>query len=235
MESTLSRLEEIIDTLENLPKWNGHLYNWYNIYSKEPAKPLYVSSVDSGNFVGYLYTVKQFLLNKNVQRYDLAKRIDILINNTDFTRLYNPKMGLFSIGYNVEDNILTDSYYDLLATEARQTSIIAIAKKDVPSKHWNNLSRTLTKMGPYKGLLSWGGTAFEYLMPTINIPSYPTTLLDESCRFSIYSQKKYAKKLGIPWGISESAYNNKDLKGNYQYKTFGVPWLGLKEDWKMKL
>ena len=97
LESTLSRLEEIIDTLENLPKWNGHLYNWYNIYSKEPAKPLYVSSVDSGNFVGYLYTVKQFLLNKNVQRYDLAKRINILINNTDFTRLYNPKMGLFSI------------------------------------------------------------------------------------------------------------------------------------------
>ena len=228
LESTLSRLEEIIDTLENLPKWNGHLYNWYNIYSKEPAKPLYVSSVDSGNFVGYLYTVKQFLLNKNVQRYDLAKRIDILINNTDFTRLYNPKMGLFSIGYNVEDNILTDSYYDLLATEARQTSIVAIAKKDVPSKHWNNLSRTLTKMGTYKGLLSWGGTAFEYLMPTINIPSYQTTLLDESCRFSIYSQKKYAKKLGIPWGISEAAYNNKDLKGNYQYKTFGVPWLGLK-------
>ena len=82
----------------------------------------------------------------------------------------------------------------------------------------------------YKGLISWGGTAFEYLMPTVNIPSYETSLLDESCRFSILSQKKYAKKLGIPWGISESAYNTKDFKGNYQYKTFGVPWLGLKRD-----
>ena len=228
IESTIKRLEDCIEVIENLPKWNGHLYNWYNIYSKDVVKPLYVSSVDSGNFIGYLYTVKQFLCNKNVCRLDLAKRVDDIIKHTDFSKLYNPKIGLFSIGYNVESNILTDSYYDLLATEARQTSIVAIAKKDVPSKHWSNLSRTLTRMGPYKGLVSWGGTAFEYLMPTINIPSYPTTLLDESCRFSIYSQKRYAKKLGIPWGISESAYNNKDLKGNYQYKTFGVPWLGLK-------
>ena len=228
LPSTIDRLTSTIEVVENLTKWNGHLYNWYNIYTLEPVKPMYISSVDSGNFVGYLYTVKQFLLEKNVEQYDLVKKIDNIIKNTDFSKLYNPKIGLFSIGYNAQDNILTDSYYDLLATEARQTSIVAIAKKDVPSKHWNNLSRTLTKMGLYKGLVSWGGTAFEYLMPNVNIPSYPTTLLDESCLFSILSQKKYAKKLGIPWGISESAYNNKDFKGNYQYKTFGVPWLGLK-------
>ena len=228
LQSTIDRIKSTIDVVENLTKWNGHLYNWYNIYTLEPVKPMYISSVDSGNFIGYLYTLKQFLLEKNIEQYDLVKRIDNIIESTDFSKLYDPKIGLFSIGYNVQDNILTNSYYDLLATEARQTSIVAIAKKDVPSKHWNNLSRTLTKIGPYKGLVSWGGTAFEYLMPNINIPSYPTTLLDESCRFSILSQKKYAKKLGIPWGISESAYNNKDFKGNYQYKTFGVPWLGLK-------
>ena len=228
LNSTIKRLEESIETIENLSKWNGHLYNWYNINTLKPIKPLYISSVDSGNLVGYLYTLKQFLLSKDVQKNDLAKRVEDLINQTDFSKLYNEKIGLFSIGYNIEENELTDSYYDLLATEARQTSLVAIAKKDVPSKHWNNLGRTLTKIGMYKGLVSWGGTAFEYLMPTINIPSYETTLLDESCRFSVISQRKYAKKLGTMWGISESAYNTKDTKGNYQYKTFGIPWLGLK-------
>ena len=228
LNSTLERLENSITTIENLQKWNGHLYNWYDIYTLQPVNPMYISSVDSGNFIGYLYTVKQFLLSKGVEDTKLANRVDNIIKNTDFSKLYNPKIGLFSIGYNVQDSILSNSYYDLLATEARQTSIVAIAKKDVPSKHWNNLSRTLTKMGQFKGLVSWGGTAFEYLMPTIYIPSYPTTLLDESCKFSIISQRKYAKKLGIPWGISESAYNTRDFKGNYQYKTFGVPWLGLK-------
>lgn len=287
LEDTISMIEKTITTIENLPKWNGHLYNWYNIYTLEAVKPVFISSVDSGNLVGYLYTVKQFLMeiisknfsmigakenisningkestliinkdinkpkinvniskdnkkteskvdiSKNINKEEinsLVKRIDTLIHQTDFSKLYDYKIGLFSIGYNLESNTLINSYYDLLASEARQTSIIAIAKRDVPSKHWNNCSRLLTTMGLYKGLISWGGTAFEYLMPTVNIPSYETSLLDESCRFSILSQKKYAKKLGIPWGISESAYNTKDFKGNYQYKTFGVPWLGLKRD-----
>ena len=231
LEETLKQLESTITTIEDLPKWNGHLYNWYNIYSLEPVKPLFISSVDSGNFVGYLYTIKQFLkeLNK-VELLNLIKRIDILIEQTNFSKLYDYKTGLFSVGYNIEQNTLVNSYYDLLASEARQTSLIAIAKRDIPSKHWNNSSRLLTKIGLYKGLVSWGGTAFEYLMPCVNIPSYETSLLDESCRFSILSQRKYAKKLGIPWGISESAYNKKDFKGNYQYKTFGLPWLGLKRD-----
>lgn len=283
LEDTISMIEKTITTIENLPKWNGHLYNWYNIYTLEAVKPVFISSVDSGNLVGYLYTVKQFLMeiisknfsmigakenisnestliinkdmnkpkinvniskdnkktenevdiSKNTTKEEinsLIKRIDTLIHQTDFSKLYDYKIGLFSIGYNLGSNTLINSYYDLLASEARQTSIIAIAKRDVPSKHWNNCSRLLTTMGLYKGLISWGGTAFEYLMPTVNIPSYETSLLDESCRFSILSQKKYAKKLGIPWGISESAYNTKDFKGNYQYKTFGVPWLGLKRD-----
>ena len=227
LEDSFSRIEKTIDAIEGLEKWNGHLYNWYNIVSLKPIKPLYISSVDSGNFAGYLYTLKQFLIEKKANEV-LINRVDKLIRNTDFSKLYNSKIGLFSIGYSIEENKLTDSYYDLLATEARQTSIVAIAKRDVPSKHWNNLSRSLTKVGEYKGLISWGGTAFEYLMPSINIPSYPTTLLDESNRFSIICQQRYAKGLGIPWGISEAAYNTKDLKANYQYKTFGIPWLGLK-------
>lgn len=223
-KNTLELLNKMIDTIYNLQKWNGHLYNLYNIETLEPLRPRYISSVDSGNFVGYLYVVKQFLIQNGQE----DTRIDELIEHTDFTKLYNEKMQLFSVGYNVEENMLTDSYYDLLASEARQTSLVAIAKKDIEQKHWYNLSRTLTVLNKYKGLISWSGTAFEYLMPNINIPKYPGSLLDESCKFLIMSQKEYNKKLKIPWGISESAFNLKDLNNNYQYKAFGIPWLGLK-------
>ena len=158
----------------------------------------------------------------------MKKQVKELINNTDFTKLYDYNNNLFSVGFDVEENKLIESYYDLLASEARQASLVAIAKKDVDVKNWYNLSRTLTVLNKYKGLISWSGTAFEYLMPNINIPKYPGSLLDESCKFMIMSQKEYAKKLGIPWGISESAFNLKDLNNNYQYKAFGIPWLGLK-------
>lgn len=154
--------------------------------------------------------------------------VDEIIENTDFSYLYNKENGLLSIGFNVEENALTDTYYDLLASEARQASLVAIAKKDIPSKHWNNLSRTLTKLGKYKGLISWSGTAFEYLMPNINIKKYKGSLLYESSKFMIMCQMKYSSRLGIPWGISEAAFNLKDLNSNYQYKAFGIPWLGLK-------
>ena len=254
-EEGIELLRNMIETIENLPKWNGHLYNWYNIKTKEPLIPKYISTVDSGNFVGYLYVVRSFLedivgniqdesdlyneyykeeINKDklkVKLYELenlVKRITSLIENTNFAPLYSPEHRLFSIGFNIEENKLTDSYYDLLASEARQASFISIAKKDVPIKHWNNLSRTLTVLNKRKGLISWSGTAFEYLMPNINLKRYEGSLLDESCNFAIMSQIEYAKKSKIPWGISEAAFNVKDLHGNYQYKAFGIPWLGLK-------
>ena len=180
-----------------------------------------------------MYTLKMFLEEKEDTEYKdrIRNLLDItckIIEDTDFSYLYNKENGLLSIGFNVEENEMTDTYYDLLASEARQASLIAIAKKDIPSKHWNNLSRTLTKLGKYKGLISWSGTAFEYLMPNINIKKYAGSLLDESVKFMIMSQIKYSEKLGIPWGISESAFNLKDLNSNYQYKAFGLPWLGLK-------
>ncbi|MCI9063953.1 MAG: hypothetical protein HFJ17_05065 [Clostridia bacterium] len=224
-------LEEIINTIEGLEKWNGHLYNWYNIKTKKPLIPRYISTVDSGNFVGYLYVLKSFLIEQQdviIDDKNLIQRVTDLINATDFSKLYSNKHRLFSIGFNIEEGKLTDSYYDLLASEARQASFIAIAKKDVPVKHWNNLSRTLTKLNRKKGLVSWSGTSFEYLMPNINMPKFEGTLLDESSKFSIMSQMEYAKKLGIPWGISEAAFSTKDLQSNYQYKAFGIPWLGLK-------
>ena len=230
LESTMDRLTNIIKVVYELPKWNGHLYNWYNIKTKQPLIPRYVSTVDSGNLVGYMYTTRTFLekIGKNTKMYPVQNLLTQMIEETDFSVLYSEEQRLFSIGFNIEENKLTDSYYDLLASEARQASLVAIAKKDVPQKHWNNLSRTLTVLKKYKGLISWSGTAFEYLMPNINIPRYKGSLLDESCRFLIINQIKYSQSLGIPWGISEAAFNLKDLHSNYQYKAFGIPWLGLK-------
>ncbi len=154
---------------------------------------------------GYLFTLKMFLEEKLHTQYKdkikhLINIIDKLIKETDFSYLYSEENRLLSIGFNVEENKLTDTYYDLLATEARQASLIAIAKKDIESKHWNNLSRTLTKIDKYKGLISWSGTAFEYLMPNINIKRYKGSLLDESCKFMIMSQQKYANKLRYTLG-----------------------------------
>ena len=247
---TIDLLYKVLTSVDSLQKWNGHLYNWYDTKTKEPLRPRYISTVDSGNFVGYLYVTKAFLeeiqeilQNKNMlsseqnreesvklqnQIKEMLEIIERIIEQTDFTYLYSQEHQIFSIGYNIEENKLTDSYYDLLATEARQASLVAIAKKDIPSKHWNHLSRTLTILGKYKGLISWSGTAFEYLMPNMNIPKYKGSLLDESCKFMMMSQMKYAEEMHLPFGVSEAAFNLKDLQSNYQYKAFGIPWLGLK-------
>ena len=241
LSDTIELLYKVLISVDSLQKWNGHLYNWYDTKTKEPLRPRYISTVDSGNFVGYLYVTKTFLeevkggLDNKKDKENLQTKIEEMLEiikriivHTDFTYLYSQEHQIFSIGYNIEENKLTDSYYDLLATEARQASLVAIAKKDIPSKHWNHLSRTLTVLGKYKGLISWSGTAFEYLMPNMNIPKYKGSLLDESCKFMLMSQMKYAEELHLPFGVSEAAFNLKDLQSNYQYKAFGIPWLGLK-------
>ena len=229
-DEMIERLEKCIDRICTLEKWNGHLYNWYNIKTLKPLKPAFVSTVDSGNFVGYLYVVKS--VAEDAGRIDLVEKVSSLINSTNFSALYDYEKNLFSVGYDERENRLVDSYYDLLASEARQASIVAVAKRDIPYKHWFNLGRSLTTLNRHKGLVSWAGTMFEYYMPNIIMPSYNYSLLDESCKFSLYSQKEYAKKLNIPWGISEAAFNLQDLNYNYQYKAFGIPWLGLKRGLK---
>ncbi len=398
----LEQIEKTITTIENLDKWNGHLYNWYNTNTLKTLQPAYVSTVDSGNLVGYLITLAQglkgyldkplidnqffkgikdtlncigeegisacqkyldylslqgedvqypygwnkameeitticgiqdlkktfwiykvenmlqkfdseiqeflpgssllktfskeimklkdteellLLLNKNpklkdlpehyvllgtklkaltlfiekskndkmrknliglqelefkllntkakvvdfLRRYhELITRIEVLHNDMKFLPLYDKKKQLFSIGYNFEDNKLTNSYYDLLASEARLTSYISIAKGEIPVTHWFKMGRALTVVGRYKGLVSWTGTMFEYLMPLLIMKTYKHTLMDETYSFVIKSQKKYAKMRNMPWGISESAFNLLDHNQEYQYKAIGVPWLGLK-------
>ena len=158
----------------------------------------------------------------------MADRIENIVQEMDFKVLYDDKKELFSIGYDVESGELSKSYYDLLASEARQTSFIAIAKGDVPQKHWFKLGRPLTLIGDLRGLLSWSGTMFEYLMPLLIMKSYSNTLLDETYHTVVEAQKQYGEQRRVPWGVSESAFYAFDLHLNYQYKAFGVPKMGLK-------
>lgn len=167
--------------------------------------------------------------DKLVDRYvDLINRISKVADETEFVPLYDKKKQLFSIGYNIEENALTNSYYDLLASEARQTSYIAIARGEVDQQHWFKLGRTLTQIDRYKGMVSWSGTMFEYFMPLLIMKSNKNTLLDETYSFVVRSQKKYGDQRNLPWGISESGFYSFDINLDYQYKAFGVPWLGLK-------
>ena len=161
----------------------------------------------------------------------LADRARALFEAMDFGFLYDQQRRLFAIGYRLQDaegpGRLDPSYYDLLASEARLASFLAIAKGDVPQSHWFRLGRLLTSHHGAPVLLSWSATTFEYLMPLLLMRSYPDTLLDESCRLAVERQIEYGRGLGVPWGISESAYGAVDRHGTYQYKAFGVPGLGL--------
>ncbi len=159
---------------------------------------------------------------------DLLGRIRVLIENTKFKPLFDPKRQLFSIGYNIEEGMLTRSYYDLLASEARLASYIAVARGEINKKHWFRLGRKLTQADGYKGLVSWSGTMFEYFMPLLFMRNYENSLLDTTYKFALKVQKKYGHKRNVPWGISESAYYAFDVDMNYQYKAFGVPELGFK-------
>ena len=322
----VSRLNLTLSTIEKLEKWEGHLFNWYNTISLNVLRPRYVSTVDSGNLVGYLMVLEQGLteyLNKppvdfglaqglidtikifneelndaelavdygilekyrdegerhppswqeilerlqtdlsagglkervknspwgrklltminsfkmeedgsldsiNERGRDLLKRIRLLIDNTKFIPLFDCKRQLFSIGYNVEDGLLTKSYYDLLVSEARLASYIAIARGEIDKKHWFRLGRKLTLIDGLKGLVSWSGTMFEYFMPVLVMKSFENSLLGVTYSFVVKAQKKYGLKRNIPWGVSESAYYGFDVALNYQYKAFGVPDIGFK-------
>ncbi len=320
-KSMLERIEKTLDTIDKLGKWNGHLLNWYNTKTLDVMPPAYVSTVDSGNYIAYLMTLREGLRNligrpsidlSNVhglidtiraaklerpeinitdgallslvkedtftndafkeaidellgsdfsqggswlgkieamaqairtelsldpdaeaaarqdQLRKIIERLTKIIDQVNFLPLFDKKRQLFFIGYNVAEEKLTRSYYDLLASEARQTSFIAIAKGEISYKHWFKLGRSLAGDDGYRGLVSWTGTMFEYLMPLLIMKSYKNTLLDETYWFAVREQIKYGRRSGKVWGTSESGFFAFDLNLNYQYKAFGVPILGLK-------
>src|ERR1043166_5004519 len=158
----------------------------------------------------------------------LARRCDQIIEEMDFSFLFDVERKLFTIGYNVTSSRADDSYYDLLASEARLASFVGIAKGDVPQEHWFRMGRALTNVDGGRALISWTGTMFEYLMPLLVMENYHATLLSETYRTIVDRQIEYGEERGVPWGISEAAYNVRDLHLNYQYGPFGVPGLGLK-------
>ncbi|MGE5302626.1 MAG: GH36-type glycosyl hydrolase domain-containing protein [Alphaproteobacteria bacterium] len=158
----------------------------------------------------------------------LVKLTKTMFDAMEFGFLFDPTRKLFSIGHRVSDNSLDPSCYDLLASEARLTSFIAIAKGDVPSTHWFHLGRALTPVDRGSALVSWSGSMFEYLMPALVMRSPSASLIGQTCYLIVRRQRKYGAERGVPWGVSESAYNARDLELTYQYSNFGVPGLGLK-------
>lgn len=269
----INRLERTMETLERMDKWEGHLYNWYDTVTLNPLFPRYVSTVDSGNLIGCLITVKEglaewlesyddkenpinhdhqaeslkiafseeitpmassrltgksVLVNWRDRGSQLLERLEKLIQGTDFRPLYDHQAKLFSLGYHADRCERDDVLYDLMASEARIASFIAIALGQVSVSHWQVLGRTMAKVGKRPVLLSWSGTMFEYLMPWLFMRTYRNTLLENTYVAVVDRQIEYARQREVPFGISESGYYAFDYQMNYQYRAFGVPGLGFK-------
>lgn len=334
LSSTLDTTENLLYTVAILPKWNGHLYNWYDTNTLDTLEPKYVSTVDSGNFFGHLIALKNGLIeqknnpilpanllsefklkvtiskltdidiNKAYVTYGeflkdvlevsksieekkqhtledlcsveeltdavesimgeitkfglsemdissavtlndllqenqqyaveqtkkidaLCKIIDNMLKAADFRPLFSKKRMLFHIGYHVSSQTLDSGCYDLLSSESMLTSFIAIARGEVPVKHWYKLGRPLTMVEGSPAFVSWSGTMFEYLMPNLVMREYEGSIFSESMRAAVRQHIIYGDNKNIPWGVSESQYYRFDLDSNYQYKAFGVPELRL--------
>ncbi|MGM0875246.1 MAG: GH36-type glycosyl hydrolase domain-containing protein [Bacillota bacterium] len=267
------RLERTLETLEQMEKWEGHLYNWYDTETLNPLLPRYVSTVDSGNLVACLITVKEGLAEW-LEAYDkkenptehfhndenlkiafseeitpdvsrilngkkatvnwrdkgqmLLTRLEKLIEETNFQPLFDHRTKLFTLGYHADRNERDNVLYDLLASEARIASFVAISLGQVSVSHWHVLGRTMTRVGKRPVLLSWSGTMFEYLMPWLLMRTYRHTLWEKTYDAVVDRQIEYARQREVPFGISESGYYAFDYQMNYQYRAFGVPGLGFK-------
>jgi len=323
--AALRRLHDTLQTIQRMPRFRGHLYNWHDTRDLRVLDPAYVSSVDSGNLAGHLIAVAQACrawatepapddgvvrqamgdcavlarrsLGSHAEDLDLIRALSevataaadpatpltslagpmdqalaqtgdafseakvwtlamqtaltdhlqdlasppdaallhevealcrILALEMDFRFLLDTDKKLLSIGFSVATNRLDTNCYDLLASEARLASLFAIAKGDVETRHWFRLGRPATPIGSGSALISWSGSMFEYLMPSLVMRAPEGSVLEQTTRLVVARQRAYAAALGIPWGISESSYNARDLEMTYQYSNFGVPGLGLK-------
>ncbi|HMC54554.1 MAG TPA: glucoamylase family protein [Gemmatimonadaceae bacterium] len=236
LEDMLRRLEATFRGLERLRRFRGHLFNWYDLHDLRVLDPPYISTVDSGNLAGHLVALRQACLEilADTDTAELRSRLQVIADRAqdvaaemDFTFLYDERRDLFAIGYHQASHMLDASFYDLLASEARLASFLAIARDDVPVDHWFHLGRTLTRASGDTALVSWSGSMFEYLMPSLVMRSFPQTLLDQTYRSAVKRQMAFGVDHGVPWGTSESAYNLRDRHFTYQYRAFGVPELAL--------
>jgi len=234
----IERLERVFRSLERMRRFHGHFFNWYDLNELRVLEPGYISTVDSGNLAGHLIALKQAcyeIMKDEACSPEEAKRLRAIAERAhayavemDFRFLFDSKRKLFTIGYHIGSNAVDNSYYDLLASESRLASFMAIAKDDVSVDHWFRLGRSLTTTAGTRTLLSWSGSMFEYLMPALVMQTFPFTLLDQTHKGCVRRQIAYGGERGVPWGISESAYAVRDRSHTYQYRGFGVPDLALK-------
>jgi cyclic beta-1,2-glucan synthetase len=220
----MQALDEI-PSLLSIQQMPQVFYEVVDLYQNAPA-----NTIDSD----WLNQISKYILHENEEA---SRRISLLdeialfcetLSEVEYDFLYDKSTNLLRIGYNVEEQRKDNSYYDLLASEARLGIFVGIAQGKLPQESWFALGRLLTNSGGDPILLSWSGSMFEYLMPQLVMPSYENTLLDQTNKATVKRQIEYAAQKEIPWGISESGYNSVDASSNYQYKAFGVPGLGLK-------
>ncbi|HEX2327759.1 MAG TPA: glucoamylase family protein, partial [Candidatus Angelobacter sp.] len=210
-----------IPTLRELATWNSEFLS-------------VIEHSSNAAFRKWLDEVKPLISEASRRAENRLREIEALASQCrEFARveydfLYDEARHLMTIGFNVSAQRRDSSYYDLLASEARLASFVAIAQGLVPQENWFSLGRQLTNSPSGPTLLSWDGSMFEYLMPLLVMPTYENTLLDESCKAAVERQIEYGMRRNVPWGISESGYNATDAHMNYQYRAFGSPGLGLK-------
>ena len=228
----LTLAEQMLTTMEQLPRWNGHFYNWYHTCTLRPMPPLYVSTVDSGNCAAALLAAANAL--RGWGQSELAARAQALCDGMDFALLYDPQRRLMHIGIDTGSGKRSEGYYDLLESEARLTSYFAVARGDVPREHWRALSRAQVQHERYRGCVSWSGSMFEYLMPELFLPPQRDSLLWESAKFCLRVQRRRVRA-GQPWGVSESAYFALDSALSYRYKAHGCAALAMQTDMDREL
>lgn len=236
-ETLLDRAELTLASMARLERHQGHFLNWYDTRSGLALAPRYVSTVDSGNLCGHLLALagacealpaQAVAPHSRLRLLALAAECRQLAEQAQFGFLYDARRRLLHIGYRLDEQVLDGSCYDLLASEARLASYWALAKGDVPLVHWKALGRPFFGSGAQLGLLSWSGSMFEYLMPSLILEEPPGTVLASAAHAALMAQMAHGRALGLPWGMSESAYAAVDQSLAYQYAPQGIAALAMR-------
>ncbi|MBO4428995.1 MAG: hypothetical protein J5832_03470, partial [Clostridia bacterium] len=233
-DELLLRASNALDSLEKMLRWNGHLYNWYDLKTLNVTGVPFVSSVDSGNFtaslVAFCEGVKEYA-SENVNLIDVKNRAEKFIRGADFSKLIDKNRGFLSVGYNASSGALSGSCYDMLMSEARTTAYFAESTHAVPEGYYRRLGRTLLSRGVKTGAASWSGTAFEFFMPSLLLPEPKNSFPDAALSYAFSRQMGGAVRVHSNgckvFGVSESCFFEFDHDMNYQYGAFGIAPLSL--------
>lgn len=222
-EREIQRMQKGL-SLESIPRVYAELCGKLEAQSEGPAaakaKQLHAALEKS------IRSAEEFVKRLNA----LAAAAHSLADGMDFSLLFDEKKNLFSVGFEESEGAISKYNYDLLASEARTAVFVAVAKGEAPQESWFRLKRSYRTYKREAVLLSWSGTAFEYLMPCLWLRGYPNTLLDRGVRSILRAQQIFAREHRIPWGISESSCADRNPDGHYRYHAFGVPPLALHTD-----